>query len=46
MRKTEENQIKDRLRHLGQIWVRKPSMDYRQASGVEFRGEWVDKKKA
>ena len=31
--------------HGGKFWVKNTDLNYRQSSGVEFRGEYVDAKK-
>lgn len=42
MYKTQKNELKDRTTHKGKFWVKDPSLNYRQSSGVEFRGRYVD----
>ena len=44
MRKTANSLKKDASLHGGQFWIKKPSLNYRQSSGVEFRGEYVNAK--
>ena len=39
--KTKKSQRKDKLARSGKIFVKMPSKNYRQSSGVEYRGEWM-----
>lgn len=41
MQKTDTSRLKDALSANGKIWVKTPSMNYRQSSGVEFRGKYM-----
>ena len=41
MRKSVQNQVRDRLNHMGEIWVKMPKLNYRQSTGVEFRGKYM-----
>lgn len=43
MKKTTTSIVKDRISKNGKIWVKRPSLDYRQSSGVEFRGMYLTK---
>lgn len=43
MNKTTTNIVKDRISKNGKIWVKRPSLNYRQSSGVEFRGMYLTK---
>ena len=41
MQKTNANIIRDRVSKNGMVWVKRPSYNYRQSSGVEFRGMYM-----
>lgn len=41
MNKSLKNKEKDAIARSGKVWVKIPDMDYRQASGVEFRGKYM-----
>lgn len=41
MKKSDKNIRKDAVLHDGKFWVRDPSCDIRQASGVTFGGRYV-----
>jgi len=43
MEKSSFSKERDRLARGDKFWVRIPEMDYRQSSGVEYRGVWMTK---
>lgn len=41
MKMTEKNAKKSVAFHKGKIWLKRPSMNLRQSSGVQFRGVYL-----
>ena len=41
MQKTRQNILKEKFNKEGLMWVKIPSMNYRQSTGVEYRGKYM-----